>query len=159
MNRLLFISMLIFLHIGELYSQTIMVVDLINGVEQNVELTIGSCITFPEDSIVVTTRTESYFASSYAISDVRKLSFHESIITDVNSVEQSSIHVYPNPVADYLTIVGIGKRDLPLTVFSLDGSVVIRGHYRYGSRVIVSSLAPGPYLIQVGSYNCKFVKK
>lgn len=85
--------------------------------------------------------------------------FIEAIINGMDTVEHLGIHVYPNPVTDNLTIEGIGTSDLPLTVYSLDSSVVIRGQYRCGSHVDVSSLSPGTYLIWVGECRCKFVNK
>lgn len=159
MKRMIVILMLILLKVGLLHSQTVMVVDMVNGVEHNVELTTASKILFQSDGVVISPRTGNNNELVCALHDIRSMTFIESIINGMDTVEYPGIHVYPNPVADNLTIEGIRTSDLPLTVYSLDGSVVIYGRYYYGGRVNVSSLAPDTYLIQVGDYNCKFVKK
>lgn len=159
MKRMLVFLLLTLLKVGVLCSQTIMIVDIIDGVEQNIELSTASKISFQTDSIVILPRTGDATTMIYAITDIRKLAFDGSIVTGLDTVEQPRVTIYPNPVSDYFMINGIQKGNLPLKVFSLNGRVVIRGRYRYGSRVDVSSLASGLYLIQVGGDNCKFVKK
>ena len=159
MKRILIISMLALLKVGTLHSQTIMVVDMINEAVQNIGLSSTSKMSFWSDSVVISPRTGNVNAQSYAISNIRRITFFDTVITRLDTVESTKILIYPNPVADYLVIDGMGMRDLPFIVFSIDGSVVIRGKYHHGSPIDVRSLASGTYFLKVGRYNCKFVKK
>lgn len=159
MKRMTVVLMLLLLYVGGLYSQTVMVVDVIDGVGQNIELTTESRLSSQSDSVVILPRSGNNNVLVFAIRDIRRMTFDEAIISVMDSVERPRIHVYPNPVADNLTIEGGGTSNLPLTVYSLDGRVVIHERLFQGNPIDVRALAPGSYLIQIGGYRCKFVKK
>lgn len=159
MKQILFIFLLAILKVGVLCSQNIMVVDMLDGMGQNIELSTESNITYNADSIIILPRTGVMTPMTFAISDVRKLFFLETNVTGKQEDIHSSCSVYPNPVVNGFFINGLDEGDYLLTIYSMDGKAIICRNYYYGERIDVSSLEPGVYIIQVGNYNGKFVKK
>jgi len=66
-----------------------------------------------------------------------------------------AIMVYPNPVSDYITVSGIEESD-EIILRGMDGNVVARSN---GSRVEVSNLPVGSYILSVKNQSVKFIKK
>ena len=77
--------------------------------------------------------------------------------TGINIVSEKSLTIYPNPVKDNLYIVSanpIGK----VAIYTLTGKMV-KSEWISGNSINVSQLPQGIYLIKVGNYLEKFVKK
>lgn len=75
-----------------------------------------------------------------------------------NPEEASSsyfIMAYPNPVSEYLTISGI-EENAEITVTNMQGADVLKTR---GTRVDVSNLAKGSYILIVEAKKVKFLKK
>lgn len=69
------------------------------------------------------------------------------------------IRVFPNPTSAALTVRGDLRTERPFRVYSVVGQVVLTGAVGAGQRRIdLSPLAPGVYLLQVGSQTRKVVK-
>lgn len=65
------------------------------------------------------------------------------------------IMVYPNPVSEYITISGVDE-NAKVSVVNMQGVEVIKTQ---GSKVDVSKLATGSYLLVVEGESVKFLKK
>ena len=86
-----------------------------------------------------------------------------TIIPDIDPEEptvpefkyEGPVVAYPNPVSDYLTILGI-KEDTYVRVYNLNGKLCIES---LGSKVDVSRLIRGSYLLRVEDCDMMFIKK
>lgn len=65
------------------------------------------------------------------------------------------IMAYPNPVSEYLTISGV-EDNASISVVNMQGTEVLK---TTGSRVDVSNLPTGSYLLVVEGEKMKFIKK
>lgn len=77
---------------------------------------------------------------------------------NTNSEEKSSsyfIMAYPNPVSEYLTISGVDE-NVKVSVADMQGVEVLKTQ---GTRVDVSKLAEGSYILIVEGKKVKFLKK
>ena len=70
-----------------------------------------------------------------------------NVIVGIEAVEQTSMNIYPNPVADELTIVYNGSLALNFRVTDVTGKVVMEG--QCNRSINVSGLATGAYLLSI----------
>jgi len=121
--------------------------------------------------------------STYLVSEVQKITFDEGNSTmivnlktggdetnitrvsfeDATGIQtpkpESSISVFPNPVQETLTVNGV-KKDAVINVYSMSGALLKTVTAQENStKVDVSSLQQGIYLLQIGKQVVKFVKK
>lgn len=85
-------------------------------------------------------------------------------LTDVDEASESTLHIYPNPANDQLSIEGDGM--LSVAVYDLLGQLMLEQQCPSGtSRVTlpVANLTPGMYLIKINNGNGvtsrSFIKK
>ncbi len=73
------------------------------------------------------------------------------------NVNKDKISLFPNPVKNELNIKGISKVS-SYEIFAVDGKLVGKGEFKPSSKIDVSRLLPGIYLIKIGGKNLKFIK-
>lgn len=79
-----------------------------------------------------------------------------SVPTDLGFESQSELYVFPNPVSDYLTIVG-ADADAICRIFNTSGDLVLT---TIGLQVSVAALPAGVYFLQLDSLPAiRFIKK
>ncbi|MDR0542374.1 MAG: CotH kinase family protein [Dysgonamonadaceae bacterium] len=76
-----------------------------------------------------------------------------------NIVIQDIIKIYPNPATDWIAIDHLPFTCLPFTIYSLTGKQVVNGQWFNGQSVDVSNLPAGIFIVKIGDYRGKFVKK
>ena len=98
----------------------------------------------------------------YAIAPIWKDFF--AIYTAIDKIDATNFKVHPNPVKDELTIerdhLNMGKEIVQIIDFS--GRIVIISQFEpfvSQLQIKVSNLSAGTYIVKIGSYTSKFVKK
>ena len=82
---------------------------------------------------------------------------NSSLVTN-ESLSDSKIQIYPNPVKDNLTISGL-KAPESFEIYSTDGRKIKSGSYSPSSDLIVSDLSKGVYILKIAGQNFKFIKE
>lgn len=82
----------------------------------------------------------------------------DATILAVNDNTKDGIKIYPNPVVDKLSVLGIGK-DQQYGIYSADGKLVKKGKFTEGKQVEVHDLPKGVYLLKIENQNLKFIKE
>ena len=89
-----------------------------------------------------------------------------SIATGTNQTGLSGVKIYPNPVADKLTIDGLNSDEIQdCTVFKLDGIAASKQNSIQNNQLNVSGLTPGFYFLSFNNkernqnFKLNFVKK
>jgi hypothetical protein len=141
-----------------LYAQKL-VVRMNNGVENSEPLSSVQKLYFAGNQIVV-----DYFTGSddnYLLSDVRKLYFDLNVsVEEAQLSVQGKLIVSPNPANNSITILGIPKVPGRLSVYSIDGSMVISREISSDHETLdISNLPQGLYLVNVPGLTSKFVKR
>ncbi len=103
-------------------------------------------------------KSESDYSSSLSNMD-------QVLVTGVNNVDENKpFKIFPNPVSDMLQIQykNVVKRPIQFTIYNSLGKAVLEEYIRAGeTRVDVSSLSPGIYLLQMlddsETYSARFV--
>lgn len=75
--------------------------------------------------------------------------------TGTEETSSRFIMVYPNPVSEYITISGTDE-EVKIAVVSMDGEVMMTTK---GTKVNVSNLVKGTYVLIVNGEKVKFIKK
>lgn len=66
----------------------------------------------------------------------------------IETVEETSLRIFPNPVVDRLIIEGVQQSNALYSIFNTSGSLVFQGNLN-GNNIDVSNLENGFYLIQI----------
>lgn len=69
------------------------------------------------------------------------------------------VRVFPNPVNDELYINHLPSDNSAFIIFDLRGKQMINGQHQNGQSIHVAALPAGVYMIKVGDWHGKFVKK
>lgn len=82
--------------------------------------------------------------------------------TGVQNVAENALYVYPNPVADILTIYGEDAENISVSIFNLSGAKVWSGIVK-GQRIDISQLPAGVYILKTSNnketQTIRFVKQ
>lgn len=84
-----------------------------------------------------------------------------SVIKDnnlaVGDVNKVNVQLYPNPAKNELTISGVNEV-VPYEIFSTEGKLIKKGEYQPNSKLNISTLSVGVYVLKLGNQNFKFIK-
>ena len=92
---------------------------------------------------------------SINFSEIRKAYFTEP--QDVEEIDNQQFAIYPNPAKDVLGISGIAENQ-EVTIYSINGAVMMKLIASEGSEINISDLRTGLYIIGVGNEFSKFIK-
>lgn len=135
---------------------------LAQNVEFNVVKTDGTTT-----SHVMNTNTKIYYSDtqlfldnngttvSYNLSELRKAYFTTQQSTE--EVENQQLAIYPNPAKDVLNIKNLADNQ-EVTIYSINGSVIMKTIASGNVEINISELRPGMYVVSAGNLVSKFIK-
>lgn len=157
-NVVVFTILLFLLYGGKVAAQTMLTIVPSEGDEQQAYLSMKSRIIFAADSMVVWSDVGQDSIGRYAMSEVNRLVFSTNT-TVVKGFERPCVRIFPNPVSSWFYIDGNEIEGCKATIYSINGMEVYSVKYHIGSRIDVSSLQDGLYILQVGNCACKLLKR
>ena len=132
------------------------------NVEFNIVKTDGTTT-----SHVMNTNTKIYYSDtqlffddngttvSYNLSELRKAYFTTQQSTE--EVENQQLAIYPNPAKDVLNIKNLADNQ-ELTIYSINGAVVMKTIASGNAEINISELRPGMYVVSAGNLVSKKIK-
>lgn len=115
-------------------------------------------ITFSGGSLLL--KTTDTPLNTYLISDIRKLTFGVYSGFSAISIDPTALVVYPNPATNFIYLKNSPEGEINITVFRLDGAVLISKKLKNGlEQIDVSNLSKGLYLLRVNNKTLKFMKQ
>lgn len=135
---------------------------LAQNVEFNIVKTDGTTT-----SHVMNTNTKIYYSDtqlfldnngttvSYNLSELRKAYFTTQQSTE--DVENQQLAIYPNPAKDVLNIKNLADNQ-EVTIYSINGSVIMKTIASGNAEINISELRPGMYVVSAGNLVSKFIK-
>lgn len=99
--------------------------------------------------------------STIQISDIQKIVVREdeaNSIADHEDNLQVEVIVYPNPARDYIRIKSSLKEKTTLTLYAMNGQILINREYYPDDLVDISHLSAGLYIVKVGNITKKISK-
>ena len=86
----------------------------------------------------------------------------QTVSTTELDTEKPLVNIYPNPVANYLQLVGLKAGNYTLSVRDFSGKTMLNQAFHTNDKINVQQLVPGIYLLEVRSaewvHAIKFVK-
>ena len=92
---------------------------------------------------------------SYNLSELRKAFFSAPQSTE--EIDNQQLAIYPNPAKDVLNIKNIADNQ-EVTIYSINGAVVMKTIVSGDAEINVSDLHPGMYVVSAGNLVSKFIK-
>lgn len=92
---------------------------------------------------------------SYNLSELRKAYFSAPQSTE--EIENQQLSLYPNPAKDVLNIKNLADNQ-EVTIYSINGSVIMKTIVSGDTKINVSDLHPGMYVVSAGNLVSKFIK-
>lgn len=80
--------------------------------------------------------------------------FYGKVRTEVNTTEENTIKLYPNPATDFVNIDNKDVQEL-VEIISLDGKVVLTSNGK--TKINISTLQSGAYILKIGEQSQKFI--
>lgn len=108
-----------------------------------------------KDSLIVMTLENDY--TSFLISNISKIYFVQ--IASISEIDvQNAMFVYPNPARDFIKIANNSKENQILSIYSIDGRMLVKQNYSANEGIDISSLKEGLYIVKLNGQTFKFSK-
>ncbi len=96
---------------------------------------------------------------SIDISSIRKVTLEEDATNGKNKItSDSKIEIFPNPAKTYFDLKAIGQTNVDVQIFDSNGILQAKGLYKDGSRIDISCLEKGIYVVVANSRSLKLIK-
>lgn len=160
-NKQIYIRLLIFLltiNISCAQAQKSLIVKFRDSSQSGTLISTIDRITFSGGNLVL--KKKDTTSGSLLLSEIDKLSF--GVFSGVPEVtfDETSMHVYPSPATNYITLKNAPEGEVRITVYRLDGRILINKMLSDGTeRIDISNLSRGIYLLKVNNKTLKFSKQ
>ena len=125
----------------------------ING-SQGFDLTEAGGIYFANDSMTVVSTSG---VTEYALDEVGVVTF--TIQVGIDEIADANVAIAPNPALDYVYVQGIGPQPQTVTLYSVAGVKLHEQVASDGSRIDLSRLPEGVYVMRCGDKVAKIIKQ
>jgi len=160
-NKQINIRLLIFLltiNISCAQAQNSLIVKFRDGSRSGTLLSTLDRITFSGANLIL--KRKDATTGSLIISDIDKLNFGVFSGVPEVSTNEKTVQVYPSPATNYITLKNAPEGEVHITVYRLDGGILINKMLSDGTEQIdISNLSKGIYLLKVNNKTLKFSKQ
>jgi len=160
-NKLIYFRLLIFLlaiNISYAQAQNSLIVKFKDSSQSGTLISTLDRITFSGGNLILKKKDTSL--GSLLLSEIDKLSFGVFSGVPVISTDATSVQVYPSPATNYIRLKNAPYGEVHITVFRLDGGILINKILSDGTeRIDISNLSKGIYLLKVNNKTLKFTKQ
>ena len=141
-------------------AETALTIEPLSGSEKQYALSLIGQVRFAADVMYIFDVSGVELGHT-AIPEVGKIVFREesTISTSTDNVVSARLQVYPNPTHDFIIIQGL-ENEQTARVYSWEGKMLTTTQTNEKeTKINVSDLPNGSYLLQVGAEIVKFIKK
>ncbi len=154
-------GMLFFLfYINRAVGQTNVKVTYLDNTEQDYSVNADGKLYFNSSNLIINT-DQTTAPTTIPLSVIRKITFDQnggtSSISEV-SQGKADIRIFPNPADNYFELKTSRQDALKVHIYNTNGIVVSSGTYTDGSRVDISSLTTGIYVVVINNQSFKLAK-
>lgn len=155
-NKLLIVLIsLMFLNINHIIAQTEVIIQYTDGYEEIYLVEDAGKVYFSDSDLMI--NDGNNVINTIALSDIKKINFNSTVgISELGDV--SNILVYPNPSNNAIRVTNTKNSNFDVTIYSLLGTVVLKGNYSSDELIDISSLTTGLYFISIDNKITKFCK-
>jgi len=132
-----------------------------NSVQAQVRVKVNG-----EGSFIISQTNGLYFSHDtmrvddavYPLDEIRVITL-TPVTQGIASAESETMHVVPNPARETITLQGIGDTPQTVALYSTAGVKLMEQHASDGTRLDISHLPEGLYLLRCGNRVAKIVKQ
>lgn len=93
----------------------------------------------------------------FAANTLKSLQF-SSIPSTIEEKTSAELFFYPNPATDYIYLKNLATEEAMISIYQIDGIIVMKGKQSLHTGIYVGNLASGLYLLEVNKQTYKFRK-
>ena len=141
-------------------AETALTIVPLSGADKQHAVSLIGQIRFADDVMYLFDATDSELGHT-PLAEIGKIVFREmsNTPTSIDNALPGSVQVFPNPTHDYLIVKGL-ETDQSARVYSLEGQLISTTPVgATETKINVSDLQQGSYLLQIGAEIVKFIKK
>ena len=135
--------------------QTTDVTVVYNNAQSNTTFENVTKFYFSNGNLVI---DQSGVETSIPTSTVQRLELAAITTQDISEWGEDAIFVYPNPTSDKLFFSCKENQEVTVSVYTMNGQLLLSEQMNTSESLNVSSLAKGMYLIRINNQNYKFSK-
>ena len=166
-QKILVFALLLILVTGaiDLNAQTL-VIKAKDGTETTKQVSLLQNFTFSNSNLMLKPFAGS--TESYGVSTISKIYFKDlpvvtvPVTTGIEDVvagdANAAMSIYPNPANDLIYLKNAPDQVSPISIYRIDGTLVLSAQLPFGSSVDVSALNKGLYFLRVNNKGFKFIK-
>jgi len=142
-----------------LYAQTGIKVTYYDGTTQGFAVQDSGKLYFSESNLLIKTSSTST-PTSLPVSIIQKITFDNSVLSTQNISQNKSKYIlYPNPSNDFIRIKSLNADKLEVSIYALDGKLLLKGNYVSDQNIDISQLPAGVYIVKSNTETFKLIKK
>ena len=135
--------------------QTTDVTVVYNNAQSNTTFENVTKFYFSNGNLVI---DQSGVETSIPTSTVQRLELAAITTQDISEWGEDAIFVYPNPTSDKLFFSCKENQEVTVSVYTMNGQLLLSEQMNTSESLNVSSLAKGMYIIRINEQNYKFSK-
>ena len=155
MNSKLLLAMLaVLLAFQTAAAQTRVTLTFQDASSQEIEVSAAGKIYFDNNYMYIDDGTAVPY--SFAVSDIRKMTFDEVLC--VREIVTESFKVYPNPARNELYVNGDESGPYLYALYAMDGRMLLQGKVQNGDAIQIGNIPTGLYILKINNTSLKINK-
>ena len=155
MKKIISSILLAYIFVSSGFAMTHMRVEKNDASEEVIQLNTIRTIRFQGENVQFNYKNGN--SDLFAANTLKSLQF-SSIPSSIEEKTSAELFFYPNPATDYIYLKNLATADAMISIYQIDGVIVMKGKQSLHTGIYVGNLASGLYLLEVNKQTYKFRK-
>lgn len=155
MKKLTSLILLAYLVVSSSFAMTHLRVEKNDTSEELIQLNSIKTIRFQGENVQFNYKNGN--SDLFAANTLKSVQF-SSIPSTIEEKTSAELFFYPNPATDYIYLKNLATEEAMISIYQIDGVIVMKGKQSLHTGIYVGNLASGLYLLEVNKQTYKFRK-
>jgi len=155
MKKLTSLILLAYLVVSSSFAMTHLRVEKNDTSEELIQLNSIKTIRFQGENVQFNYKNGN--SDLFAANTLKSVQF-SSIPSSIEEKTSAELFFYPNPATDYIYLKNLATEEAMISIYQIDGVIVMKGKQSLHTGIYVGNLASGLYLLEVNKQTYKFRK-
>ena len=155
MKKIISSILLAYIFVSSGFAMTHMRVEKNDASEEVIQLNTIRTIRFQGENVQFNYKNGN--SDLFAANTLKSLQF-SSIPSTIEEKTSAELFFYPNPAIDYIYLKNLATEEAMISIYQIDGVIVMKGKQSLHTGIYVGNLASGLYLLEVNKQTYKFRK-
>ncbi|HNZ84919.1 MAG TPA: T9SS type A sorting domain-containing protein [Paludibacteraceae bacterium] len=155
MKKIISSILLAYIFVSSGFAMTHMRVEKNDASEEVIQLNTIRTIRFQGENVQFNYKNGN--SDLFAANTLKSLQF-SSIPSSIEEKTSAELFFYPNPATDYIYLKNLATEEAMISIYQIDGVIVMKGKQSLHTGIYVGNLASGLYLLEVNKQTYKFRK-